>query len=149
MTTESCEFPEKNATTAEIREILAAPTTVAVVGLSDDPARDSHAVARFLIEAGYDVIPVNPNHPEILGRKSYASLEDIPKEKQAEIVDIFRRPEAVPEIVDAAIRVGAKVVWMQEGIAHNRAADKARAHGLRVVMSRCIKKELLKLRHAG
>lgn len=149
MAPESCEFPEANATPAEIGEILAAPATVAVVGLSNDPARDSHAVARFLIEAGYDVIPVNPGHPEVLGRKSYPSLDDIPRDRQVDIVDVFRRLDAVPEVVEGAIRIGAKVVWMQEGIVHNRAAEKARANGIRVVMNRCIKKELLKHRQTG
>jgi uncharacterized protein len=149
MPDESCEFPKQNATPDEIRDILRSPAAVAIVGLSDRPERDSHGVARYLIEAGWDVIPVNPAHPEILGRASYPSLDAIPGDRKVEIVDIFRRPEAVPEIVEAAIRIGARVVWMQEGIVHNQAADAARARGLKVVMGRCMMKELAKLRHAG
>jgi predicted CoA-binding protein len=92
---------------------------------------------------GYRIIPVNPNETEILGEKSFATLEEIPE--HVDIVDIFRRPECVPEIVEAAIRIGAKGVWMQEGVAHDEAAMKARAAGLEVVMDRCILKEHRKL----
>jgi hypothetical protein len=88
---------------------------------------------------GYRIIPVNPNESEILGEKAWPSLEAIPE--RVDIVDIFRRPECVPDIVDAAIRIGAKGVWMQEGVVHDEAAGKARAAGLEVVMDRCILKE--------
>jgi predicted CoA-binding protein len=94
--------------------------------------------------AGYRIIPVNPNESEVLGEKAYASLDEVPDE--IDIVDIFRRPEFVPEVVDAAIRKGAKVIWMQEGVEHHDAARKAAAAGLTVVMDRCILKEHRKLR---
>jgi predicted CoA-binding protein len=136
---ENCELPEQNATAEEIRSILKTYRTIAVVGLSDKPDRDSHRVAAYLRQKGYRIIPVNPMVAEVLGEKSYPSLKDVPE--PVEIVDIFRRPEAVPPIVDEAIAVGAKVVWMQEGIVHNEAAAKARAAGLQVVMNRCILKE--------
>jgi predicted CoA-binding protein len=94
--------------------------------------------------AGYRIIPVNPNELEVLGEKAYSTLDEIPE--PVDIVDIFRRPEFVPEIVDAAIRVGAKVIWMQEGVEHGEAAQKAAAAGITVVMDRCILKEHRKLR---
>jgi hypothetical protein len=93
--------------------------------------------------AGYRIIPVNPNETEVLGEKAYSSLEDVPD--RIDIVDIFRRSEAVPEVVDAAIRIGARGVWMQEGVVHEDAADKARAAGLEVVMDHCILKEHRKM----
>lgn len=136
---ESCEMPLKNATSAEVRHILATFKTVAVVGLSDKPDRDSHRVAAYLQQAGYRIIPVNPNLAEVLGEKSYPTLRDVPE--PVEVVDIFRKPDAVPAIVADAIAVGAKVVWMQDGIAHNAAADQARAAGLLVVMSKCMLRE--------
>ena len=92
---------------------------------------------------GYRIIPVNPNETEVLGEKAYASLDEVPE--HVDIVDIFRRPEGVPEIVDAAIRIGAKGVWMQEGVVHDEAAAKARAAGLEVVMDKCILKEHRKM----
>jgi predicted CoA-binding protein len=140
---ESCELPASNATPDEIRALLRNARTIAVVGLSDKPDRDSHRVAAYLQRQGYRIIPVNPAVQEVLGEKSYARLEDI--SDKIDLVDIFRKPEAVPEIVDAAIAVGAKAVWMQEGIVHNAAADRARAAGLTVVMNRCILKEHLRM----
>lgn len=145
---EACEFPRANATSEEIRKILQQHQVIAVVGLSPNPERASYGVARFLMGQGYDVIPVNPNYPEILGKKSYPSLLDIPLGTTVEIVDIFRKPEAVPEIVDDAIYVGAHVIWMQEGIVHNAAADKARAAGLQVVMNKCMLKEYKVMRQS-
>ena len=139
MAGESCEFPEKNATDAEVRDILAKARTVAVVGLSDDPGRASYRVAAYLKENGYRIIPVNPGVKEILGEKAYPGLGEIPD--PVDVVDIFRRPEFIPEIVDEAIRAGAKAIWMQEGLAHNDAADRARGAGLKVVMSKCMMKE--------
>jgi predicted CoA-binding protein len=138
---EVCEIPRKNVTSKEIKAILTNYRTVAVVGLSAKENRDSNRVARFLMEHGFRIIPVNPNHDEILGQKSYPNLSAIPEDIDIEIVDIFRKPSAVPEIVDEAIQRGAKVIWMQEGIVHNDAADKAREHGLQVVMSKCMMKE--------
>ncbi len=136
---EQCEFPLSNATDDEIRELLEQYKVIAVVGLSDKPTRASHSVSAYMQRAGYRIIPVNPRIDEVLGEKAYASLTDIPE--PVEIVDIFRRPDEVPEIVDQAIEIGAKVIWMQEGIAHNASADKARAAGLTVVMNKCILKE--------
>jgi hypothetical protein len=135
----ACELPVTNATPEEIRQLLAISRTVAVVGLSDKPGRDSFRVARYLQTHGYRVIPVNPNATEVLGERAYASLRELPM--RADIVDIFRRPDAVPEVVEEAIRAGARAVWMQEGIAHNAAADRARAAGLQVVMNKCLMKE--------
>ncbi len=118
--------------------------TVAVVGISDNPERPSHFVAKFLEEKGYSIIPVNPNLKEWAGRKCYPDLLSIPE--KVDVVDIFRRPEAVPPIVDEAIRIKAKVVWMQEGIVNEEAAAKARNAGLEVVMDRCMKKEYIRLK---
>ena len=117
---------------------------VAVVGLSDKPARDSYRVADYLKNHGYTIIPVNPTKQEILGEKSYPDLTSIPG--QVDIVDIFRNVSAIPGIVDEAIRIKAKVVWMQLGVlAHNDSADKARDAGLKVVQSKCMKIEYAKL----
>ncbi len=134
-----CEIPEYNPPSEEVEAILKNHKTVAVVGLSPKPERDSHKVAKYLKEHGYQIVPVNPGQKEILGEKSYPNLKAIPF--PVDIVNIFRRPEAVPLFVDDAIDIGAKVVWMQVGIVHNRAAEKAREAGLKVVMSKCIKVE--------
>ena len=136
---DDCEIPSRNASTEEIQTLLKSVHTIAVVGLSDKPDRDSHRVAAYLMRHGYHIIPVNPAVAEILGEKSYASLRDVPD--KIDVVDIFRRPEAVPAIVDEAIAIGARAVWMQEGIVHNAAAEKARAAGLEVVMNKCMLKE--------
>jgi uncharacterized protein len=119
-----------------ILEILKNYRNIAVVGLSSNRARPSHGVAQYIKSAGYRVIPVNPNEKEVLGEKSYARLEDVPE--KIEIVDIFRRAEEVPAVVESAIRVGAKVVWMQLGIENAGAAEKARAAGLIVVEDACM-----------
>jgi uncharacterized protein len=131
-----CEMPLSNASSEEIRQILTTAKTIAVVGLSDKPDRDSYHVAEYLRQHGYRIIPVNPAITSVLGEKAYARLEDVPE--PIDVVDIFRRPEMVPAIVASAIAVKAKVVWMQLGIAHNAAADQARAAGLQVVMNKCI-----------
>lgn len=136
---EQCEIPLQNATTAEIKSLLTSAKTIAVVGLSDNPSRPSHGVAEYLQRQGYRVIPVNPVVAQVLGEKSHARLASIGE--PIDIVDIFRRPEAVPEIVDEAIAAKAKAIWMQEGVVHNAAAEKARAAGLVVVMNKCILKE--------
>lgn len=141
---DACEMPLSNATSEEIRAILTEAKTIAVVGLSDKPDRDSYRVAEYLQRAGYRIIPVNPAIREVLGEKAYASLRDVPE--KIDVVDIFRRPDAVPPIVDDAIAIGAKVVWMQDGIVHNQAADTARAAGLQVVMSKCMLREHMRLR---
>jgi predicted CoA-binding protein len=136
---DACEMPLHNASPEEVRALLQGVHTIAVVGLSDKPYRDSYRVAAYLKDQGYRIIPVNPMITAVLGEKAYARLRDVPG--QIDLVDIFRKPEAVPEIVDEAIAVGARAVWMQEGIVHNAAADKARAAGLQVVMNKCILKE--------
>lgn len=123
----------------EIRRLLSTAKTIAVVGLSAKAWRPSHGVSEYMQSRGYRIIPVNPNLTEALGEKAYARLEDVPG--PVDIVNIFRRPEAVEPIVDAAIQKGARMVWMQEGVIHHGAADKARAAGLAVVMDRCILKE--------
>ena len=124
-------------------ELLRTSHTIAVVGLSSRKFRPSHGVSEYMQRAGYHIVPVNPKETEVLGEKAYADLDSIPE--RVDIVDIFRRSEFVPEIVDAAIRIGARAVWMQEGVVHEEAAEKARAAGLFVVMDRCILKEHLKL----
>jgi len=119
--------------------MLKSARTIAVVGLSSKRYRPSYGVAAYLQSAGYRIIPVNPNEREVLGEKCYARLEDIPE--KIDIVDIFRRSELVPEVVESAIRIGAKAVWMQEGVVHEEAARQAREAGLEVVMDLCILKE--------
>jgi uncharacterized protein len=122
-----------------IREILEQGKTLAVVGLSSKIMRPSHGVADYMQSRGYRIIPVNPHEESVLGEKCYASLDAVPE--PFDVVVIFRRSEFVPEVVDAAIRKGAKVIWMQEGVIHEQAAERARAAGLKVVMDRCILKE--------
>jgi hypothetical protein len=128
---------------ANIPDILKSTRTIAVVGISSNPMRPSNGVAEYLRRAGYRIIPVNPNETEVLGEKCYARLEDVPE--KIDLVDIFRRSEYVPEIVESAIRVGARTVWMQEGVIHEAAAERARQAGLDVVMDRCTLKEHRKL----
>ena len=120
-----------------IKKLLATARTIAVVGLSPKESRPSNMVARYLIAAGYTIIPVNPGQEEILGLNCYPDLGSIPV--PVDIVDIFRRSEDVPPIVAESIAIGAKAVWMQEGVIHAEAARTARAAGLLVVMDRCIK----------
>ena len=124
---------------ARIADVLKKAKTIAVVGLSPSPFRPSYGVAAYLQTHGYKIIPVNPSVDEVLGQKSYRSLRDIPE--KVDIVNIFRRPENVPPIVDDAIAINAPVVWMQEGVIHEKAAEKARRAGLFVVMDLCILKE--------
>jgi uncharacterized protein len=124
------------------KEILEKYKRIAVVGLSSNTWRASYGVSRFMQTLGYEIVPVNPNEIEVLGQKAYPTLDDVPD--PIEIVDIFRRSEFVPEIVEAAIRRNAKVIWMQEGVIHEGAAERARAAGLEVVMDRCILKEEMK-----
>ena len=123
----------------EIKEMLATYKDIAVVGLSADARKPSHEVAAYLQRAGYRIIPVNPACQEILGEKCYPTLADVPGD--VDIVDVFRRCEFLPEIVEQAIAKGAKVVWMQEGVVNEAAAARAEAAGLAVVMDRCILKE--------
>ena len=128
---------------AAIAELLASSKTIAVVGLSSKQFRPSFGVSQYLQSAGYRIIPVNPNESSILGEKSYARLEDVPD--KIDIVDIFRRSELVPEVVDGAIKIGARAVWMQEGVINKLSAERARVAGLKVIMDLCIAKELHKL----
>ena len=128
---------------AAIPDLLRKSRTIAVVGLSSKRFRPSYGVAEYMQEQGYRIIPVNPNESEVLGEKTYRSIEDVPE--HIDIVDIFRRSEFVGPIVESAIRVGANAVWMQEGVVHEEAAQKARDAGLAVVMDRCILKEHMRL----
>jgi len=113
--------------------------TIAVVGLSSDPLRPSYGVAEYMQNHGYKIIPVNPRVREVLGEKAYARIEEAPE--RIDIVDVFRRAEYVPDIAESAIRIGAKALWLQEGIVHEAAAERAGAAGLAVVMDKCILKE--------
>jgi uncharacterized protein len=139
-TPDDMETPDANPPEHEIKHILDRYRTVAVVGLSDNPLKASFEVAEYLKGHGYHIIPVNPALGSVLGEKAYPDLGSIPI--PVDIVDIFRKPADVPGIVDEAIGIGAKVVWMQLGIVNNRAAQKAREAGLEVVQSRCMMREL-------
>jgi predicted CoA-binding protein len=119
-----------------VAEVLRASKTIAVVGLSANPARPSHEVAAYLQRVGYRIIPVNPKEKEVLGERAYARLEDVPE--QVDIVDIFRRAEEVGAVVESAIGIGAKVVWMQLGVENEVAAEKARGRGLIVIEDACL-----------
>jgi len=121
----------------QLKRILETSHTIAVVGLSSNPDKTSYGVAEYLQRQGYRIIPVNPTSDQILGEKAYPDLASIPD--KVDIVQVFRRPEDVPPIVDEAIQIGAKVVWMQEGIRHGAAAQKAKAAGLEVVMDLCMR----------
>jgi predicted CoA-binding protein len=125
----------------ELKDTLRNLKTVAVIGISPKEDRPSYIVASYLKSEGYRIIPVRPDGEEILGEKVYHHLSEIPKEIGVDVVDIFRRSEEVPPIVEEAIQRGAKVVWMQEGIIHKEAGEKAEKAGLKVVMDRCMKKE--------
>lgn len=120
-----------------LREILLSARIIASVGLSTNPGKESYRIATYLKEQGYRVIPVNPTAEEILGEKAYPDLRSVPE--KIDVVQVFRRPEDVPPVVDDAIRAGAKVVWMQEGIINEEAAQKAREAGLQVVMDTCMR----------
>lgn len=120
-----------------MREILLSAKTIASVGLSSNQEKESYWIASYLKDQGYRIIPVNPTVSEIFGEKAYPDLESVPE--KIDVVQVFRKPEDVPPIVDDAIQVGAKVVWMQEGIRHEEAAQKAREAGLQVVMDACMR----------
>ncbi len=139
--TEVCEIPLINEPDESITEILQNAKTIAIVGLSDKPERPSYQVAQYLQLQGYRIIPVNPNISEVLGEKAYPSLLEVPL--SVDVVDIFRKPSAVPEIVEQALQIKAAVIWMQEGIVNNSAAEKARSAGIKVVMNKCMMKEHL------
>ncbi len=122
-----------------VTELLKTAKTIAVVGLTDSPLRPSYGVSHYMQSQGYRIIPVNPNISEWMGEKAYASLLDVPG--KIDIVNIFRRADAVPEVVEQAIQIKAPAIWMQEGVTHEEAAQKARQAGIFVVMDRCILKE--------
>ena len=125
----------ENPSDAHIRDILATPRTIAVVGCSPDPDRDSHEIAALLKVKGHKIIPVNPTSKEILGERCFASLTDIPE--PVDMVDVFRRPEHVDQIAADSITIGAKILWLQLDVINEPAARKAQAAGLTVVMDRC------------
>ena len=142
---DSCEIPQERATDAQIRHVLEAYRTIAVVGLSHDPRKPAHAVPKYLQEHGYDIIPVNPTvSGTLLGQPVYARLKDIPR--RVEVVEVFRLPREAPGIVEDAIAIGARAVWLQQGIVNNEAAERARAAGLEIIMDRCMMVEHRKLR---
>ena len=122
-----------------ITDLLKHSRTIAVVGLTDNPLRTSYGVSSYMQSQGYRIIPVNPNINESLGEKAYPSLLDVPE--KIDIVNVFRRPEFVPDVINEAIELGVPAVWMQEGVVHPEAADKARKAGIFVVMDRCILKD--------
>jgi uncharacterized protein len=138
--------PKQSASEEQLAgDILRRASTVAVVGISDKEERDSHKVAKYLRDHGYKIIPVNPKLQEVLGEPCYPDLKAIPE--HIDVVDIFRSTDAIPGIVDEAIAVGAGSVWMQLGLIHNEAAEKARKAGLSVVMNRCMKIDHARLSH--
>jgi predicted CoA-binding protein len=141
----------QNPTLEQLRDILTQARTVAMVGASANPERESHTIMKRLLAAGYHVIPVNPREAEILGKKSYPTLKDVPE--KIDIVDVFRRAEDTPPIADEAVAVGAKVLWLQLGVSNDDAARRAADGGLTVVMDRCIGRTLNELGmekgHAG
>lgn len=127
-----------------ITELLKSAKTIAVVGLSDSPTRTSYGVSQYMQSQGYRIIPVNPTITESLGEKAYTSLTDVPY--KIDIVNVFRRSEFVPEVIEQAIQLKVPAIWMQEGVIHEAAAEKARQVGIFVVMDRCILKEHMALR---
>ncbi len=133
------DMPERNPSFEEIISVLQNSKKIAVVGLSPKEERDSNKVARYLMEQGYEVIPVNPGQKEILGQPCFRTLKDIPF--PVDLVDLFLNPKRIPPVVDEAIEIGAPVIWMQLEIVHQEAAEKARQAGATVIMNRCIKME--------
>lgn len=131
----------------ELTQLLTEAKNIAVVGLSSKPARASFGVARFLQRQGYRIIPVNPAETEVLGERAYARIADVPD--AIDIVDVFRRPEAVPDVLEDALSKKPRCFWMQEGVVHEEAARRAAAAGIPVVMDRCILKEIARLLPPG
>ena len=125
----------------QIKDLLGTAKTIAVVGLTDNPMRPSHGVSAYMQDQGYRIIPVNPAITEALGEKAYASLRVIPKDVKIDLVDVFRRPDAVPGVVDDALALNVPAIWLQETVVHEEAAEKARQAGVFVVMDKCILKE--------
>jgi uncharacterized protein len=133
------ERPE-NPADRELRALLGSARTIAVVGLSADPARPSHGVAAYLQEHGFRIVPVNPNEARILGEPAFPSLLEVPSVPPIDVVDVFRRPEFTPEIAREAVEIGAKVLWLQEGIENLEAYRIASDAGLEVIMGVCIRR---------
>jgi uncharacterized protein len=125
----------------KILNLLKSAKTIAVVGLSDDPSKPSYGVSAYMQKHGYRIIPINPKLKEALGERSYPTLRDAAKEEKIDVVDVFRRPEAVPEIVDEVLELKIPALWLQETVVHEAAARKAEQAGVQVVMDRCILKE--------
>ena len=126
----------KNPSDSELKQLMTNASTIAVVGASSNPERASHGIMRKLLSVGYHVIPVNPNEKAVLGERAYPSLSDIPV--PIDIVDVFRRAEHTPAIADEAVKIGAKALWLQSGVANEEAAGRAKAGGLMVVMDTCL-----------
>jgi uncharacterized protein len=132
--------PELSPEERELRSLLGEAKVVAVVGISSKPSRPSHEVASYLQEHGYRIVPVNPNEEEVLGEQAYATLLDIPRDLHVDVVDVFRRAEHTPEVARDAVAIGARVLWLQEGIVSDEAARIAADGGLEVIMGVCIMK---------
>ena len=139
METTQCEMPDYMPPPKDIEKILQDSKRIAIVGLSPKTSRDSNKVARYLLEVGYDIIPINPGQQQILERTCYKTLEDIPF--AIDMANLFINPTRVPPVVEQCIRIGVKTIWMQLGVVHNDAASKAREAGIEVVMNRCIMRE--------
>lgn len=139
-----CELPDANPPSEEIQDILGRCRRIAVVGISPKASRDSNRVARYLLDQGYQIIPINPGQTEILGQTCYRTLADIPF--GVDMANLFLTPTRIPAVVDQAIHKGIPVIWMQVGVVHNEAAQKAREAGIQVVMNRCIMQEHKKMR---
>ena len=131
--------PDLSGRERELRSLLGEAHVVAVVGISSKPSRPSHEVASYLQEHGYRIVPVNPNETEVLGEQAYAALLDIPEEIHVDVVDVFRRAEHTPEVARQAVAIGARVLWLQEGIVNEEAARIAAEGGLDVIMGVCIR----------
>ena len=143
MADQKCELPDFNPPSAQIINILQNYRKIAIVGISPKETRDSNRVARYLIKQGYEIIPVNPGQREILGIPCFKTLKDIPF--RVDIADLFLNPTRVPAVVDQAIDIDVRAIWMQEGVIHNDAASKARTSGIQVIMNLCIMKEHRKM----
>lgn len=139
----TCELPDRNPPSEEIKGILRKCKTIAVVGISPKESRDSNRVARYLMRQGYEIVPVNPGQRKILEKPCFRTLSDIPF--PIDMADLFLNPKRVPVVVDQAIDMGVQIIWMQEGVVHNKAAQKARKRGIEVVMNKCIMKEHMKI----
>jgi predicted CoA-binding protein len=130
-------LPDGRASSPDpILEILKSARTIAIVGISSKRLRPSHEVSQYLLNSGYRIVPVNPNETEVHGLRCYASLEEVPE--SIDVVEVFRRAEEVPPVAESAIRIGARVLWLQQGIIHREAGERARAAGLTVVMDACM-----------